>query len=224
MECYHWQARGHVRARCLFHTGRMPSRPDRLHVALGVLLVLGIGFRLVRRDPGAGPAAEVSMRTQRDAPRRSQTVVSRRAPTEGIASAAPRRRPADTLAAMRAEVSAPGSLPAERVVRDAARAGQLARPRVDPSAASLEELTRLPGIGPAMARRIVEEREARGKFASLEDLHRVRGIGPAMSARLAPYVTFGDNGRPSVVTSGAEGSVRNGARKSRRAVRRPSSD
>lgn len=216
MECYHWQAGGDARTVRRLHHDPMAPRPDRLHLALGVLLVLGVGFRLLRPDAGAGPAAAVPRRAEREAPRRSP----RREPV----SVAPRARRADTLAMMRTEVTAPGSLPAERLARDASGSGQPVRPRIDPSVASLEELTSLPGIGPAMARRIVAERESHGKFASLEDLRRVRGIGPAMSARLAPYVTFGDNGRPSVVTSGAEGPVRNGARKSRRAVRRPSSD
>src|SRR5690606_1678075 len=54
----------------------------------------------------------------------------------------------------------------------------LGRP-IDLNEATLEELQALPGIGPGLARRIVEERERRGPFTSLEDLARVRGIGPA---------------------------------------------
>jgi competence ComEA-like helix-hairpin-helix protein len=49
---------------------------------------------------------------------------------------------------------------------------------VDVNRASEEELTRLPGIGPALAARIVAFREAHGPFATLEDLERVSGIGP----------------------------------------------
>jgi hypothetical protein len=44
--------------------------------------------------------------------------------------------------------------------------------------ASAEELESLPGIGPRRARAIVEER-ARRPFASVAELRRVRGIGPA---------------------------------------------
>lgn len=36
----------------------------------------------------------------------------------------------------------------------------------------------LPGIGPVLARRIVEDRALHGEFASIDDLDRVRGIGP----------------------------------------------
>jgi competence protein ComEA len=45
----------------------------------------------------------------------------------------------------------------------------------------------LPGIGPARARAIVEER-ANGPFSSVADLARVRGIGPATTAALAHLV------------------------------------
>jgi competence protein ComEA len=44
------------------------------------------------------------------------------------------------------------------------------------------ELTRLPGVGPALARRIVEARQQR-PFQSLEDLLEVKGIGPATLSR-----------------------------------------
>jgi competence protein ComEA len=36
----------------------------------------------------------------------------------------------------------------------------------------------LPGIGPALARRIELDRQENGEFGSLERLERVRGIGP----------------------------------------------
>ena len=68
---------------------------------------------------------------------------------------------------------------------------------VDVDRASAAELDRLPGIGPALAGRIVADREQRGPFGSLRELERVKGIGPALSARLAPHVTFSLSPRPS---------------------------
>jgi competence protein ComEA len=66
---------------------------------------------------------------------------------------------------------------------------------IDVDAASLTELTRLPRVGPALARRIVAQRDSCGPFGSIEALGKVRGIGPATLELLAPLVTF--SGRPS---------------------------
>lgn len=52
------------------------------------------------------------------------------------------------------------------------------------------ELQKLPGIGPAMASRIVAYRKAHGPFASLSDLGGVSGIGPKKLAKLAPFCKF----------------------------------
>lgn len=59
--------------------------------------------------------------------------------------------------------------------------------RVNINRADSLELRDLPGIGPALARRIIEERE-RGAFRSVDELTRVSGIGPATLARLRPWV------------------------------------
>lgn len=56
--------------------------------------------------------------------------------------------------------------------------------RVSINTASEQDLDALPGIGPATAARIVEDRQANGPFASIDDLQRISGIGPATIARL----------------------------------------
>jgi competence ComEA-like helix-hairpin-helix protein len=60
--------------------------------------------------------------------------------------------------------------------------------RVDPSSASQAELAMLPGVGPSLARAIIAERTARGPFQSIDDLTRVKGIGPARLAALRPWL------------------------------------
>jgi competence protein ComEA len=68
-------------------------------------------------------------------------------------------------------------------------------PSVDLNRAGPEELQTLPGIGPALAGRIVESRKREGPFRSAEDLLRVRGIGPATLARFRTLVRpGGDSG------------------------------
>ncbi|HEV2105361.1 MAG TPA: helix-hairpin-helix domain-containing protein [Candidatus Eisenbacteria bacterium] len=49
----------------------------------------------------------------------------------------------------------------------------------------------MPGIGPVLARRIVEHRREHGPFRSPEELRAVRGIGPKLYARLRPYLLAG---------------------------------
>lgn len=60
--------------------------------------------------------------------------------------------------------------------------------QVDPNTADWPELVQLPGIGPTLARRIVESRRADGPFLDHEDLRRVRGIGPKTLDRIRPYL------------------------------------
>lgn len=54
--------------------------------------------------------------------------------------------------------------------------------------ATAEELERLPGIGPVLAGRIVEDRSRNGQYVRLEDLLRVKGIGPRKLEKLRPYL------------------------------------
>jgi competence ComEA-like helix-hairpin-helix protein len=67
---------------------------------------------------------------------------------------------------------------------------------VDLNASDEVSLEALPGIGPTKARRIVAWREAHGPFRSLEDLEKVPGIGPKTIARLAPLLAPLAGGAP----------------------------
>jgi competence protein ComEA len=55
--------------------------------------------------------------------------------------------------------------------------------------ASLAELDSLPGIGPALAQRIIDYREENGAFTTIEDIMDVSGIGPATFDRIKDLIT-----------------------------------
>lgn len=55
--------------------------------------------------------------------------------------------------------------------------------------ASAPELDLLPGIGPSLAQKIIEHREAYGPFTSIDDLINVSGIGPVKLEDLREFIT-----------------------------------
>ena len=57
--------------------------------------------------------------------------------------------------------------------------------------ATAAELETLPRIGPTMAQRILEYREANGPFEAIEDIQEVPGIGPATFEGLKDLITVG---------------------------------
>lgn len=61
--------------------------------------------------------------------------------------------------------------------------------RVSLNRAEAAELEALPGIGPTLARRIIEYREQHGPFRSVEELREVPGIGEARLRELRSWVT-----------------------------------
>jgi len=62
--------------------------------------------------------------------------------------------------------------------------------RIELNSATASQLDELPGIGPVLARRIVEHRAAHGPFRSPEELLAVRGIGTRLLERIRPRITL----------------------------------
>lgn len=58
------------------------------------------------------------------------------------------------------------------------------------NSATLEQLERLPGVGPSMAAKILAYRQQSGGFAKIDDLSLVPGIGPKKLAKLTPFVSL----------------------------------
>lgn len=60
--------------------------------------------------------------------------------------------------------------------------------KVNINTANQSELEKLPGIGPAIASKIIEYRQQNGKFENIEDLQNVKGIGDAKFGNIKEYV------------------------------------
>ena len=105
------------------------------------------------------------------------------APPERTAEAAPLPTdpPDDASAAVLAEAE----------VAAAAAPRRTSKPppaRTNLNTASAADLQRLPGIGPALAGRIVAYREANGPFRAPSEITGVKGIGERTFEKLAPWV------------------------------------
>ena len=88
-------------------------------------------------------------------------------------------------------------LPASRTLQVQAQT-QTQEGLIDINRASAQELERLKGVGPAIAKRIIEYRQAHGLFTRPEDLLNVRGIGKAKLSQLRPQITLNGGGASSV--------------------------
>lgn len=60
--------------------------------------------------------------------------------------------------------------------------------QINVNTASFAELQKLPGIGPAYSKRIIEYREKHGKFTSVDELIEIKGIGKKRLEKLQPFV------------------------------------
>jgi competence protein ComEA len=69
---------------------------------------------------------------------------------------------------------------------------------LDLNAASVEDLSRAPGVSEEVARRLVERRTALGRFASWDEVDEVPGVGEARLAALQSCCTLG----PGVADAG----------------------
>jgi competence ComEA-like helix-hairpin-helix protein len=143
-----------------------------LVLLLGLVVATGVGLAIGewrRANPELAAAIEAIDR----APDDERVTTSRTVPVR-VAPLLPVPAPVGRLAGV-----APG-----RPSRPADVTGP-----VDLNRASAADLTRLPGIGPVLAARIVAARDANGPFASVEDLRRVGGVGPAKLAAFREHVT-----------------------------------
>ena len=159
------------------------SRPQ-----LSLLLVLGaalLGGLVVREWRAGFPDVAARLETF---DRQQSTAPPGPIPLTGSARPSrPPRAPRVPVSPAAPERGAPQRALPERAVKDDPAP---ADPRpLDLNDATAEQLARLPGVGPGLARRIVEERQRRGRFEGPEGLRSVLGLGPRKLAALRDLVT-----------------------------------
>lgn len=113
----------------------------------------------------------------------------------GAAVRALRTEPADPALTNPPAVEASASGLAARVADSVQRAERRRAPlapgeRIDPNTAGVDELDRLPKVGPALAQRIVEWRQSHGAFRTMADLDAVPGVGPALLRDAGPHLAL----------------------------------
>ena len=102
------------------------------------------------------------------------------------------------VALARAPAMSAPSMPlrAARAARPTASAEEVQRlrdgQRIDLNRAGVGDLLLLPGVGPKLAARILEERDRLAGFASVEQLAQVKGVGPKKLAQLRELVAVTD--------------------------------
>lgn len=165
----------------------MPTPAERSALLfVAAVAALGVG---VRGCQGLRPPPAVA--ADRTALARQIAAVDS-AVAAGAAARSSRRGGAASQPAERGRAAASGAERNSAGTPAAALAGP-----IDVDRATAEVLDVLPGIGPALAARIVADRDSLGPFGSLEGLQRVRGIGPALAAKLKSRITFSGVPRPA---------------------------
>jgi len=79
------------------------------------------------------------------------------------------------------------SLPADKG-NNSFRQAKTITSRININRAGLNDLQKLPTIGPAMAKKIIEFRQTAGEFSKIEDLKKVKGIGEKKFNKLREHV------------------------------------
>ena len=199
----------------------MPTTPAerKALMFLGAVAVLGVGARVVAKVRGGGdhvgamqPALERQLARAEGEARRAKVERAEREAGKGKKKEKTGKKPGTQSAARRRSRDS-----------SATATGGATASVIDIDTADTLQLATLPGVGPGLARRIVEDRARHGAFGGAAALDQVPGVGPRLLERLAPRVTFSGPPRPIHGKSPADGATGRGmshaAGRRRRATR-----
>lgn len=189
--------------RPLARSSRMPTPAEkRALVFLSAILTLGAGVRATKarsaEPPPPSAAARADLHRQivavdsadsveRSSGRKRQR--SKRPKAIGISTSDgsdAAARP-DTASRSKRRKGTKRLAPAEDRPRDL---GASPGGPIDVDRAQEWEILSLPKVGPALAHRILSDRDSLGPYGSLDELRRVKGVGDAVVNAITPYVTF----------------------------------
>jgi competence protein ComEA len=180
------------------------SRRQAITVALGLAVLLLLGARWFDRSESASAPAAAPVRLRAGPAVQPKVVVDvtgavrrpglYRLPEGSRVADALERAGGPTRRAFLEAVNLAAPLADGQQVlvpREGTAGGVGSAPTTGPvslSAASLEQLDTLPGIGPVTAQKILDHQAAHGPFRSVEELDAVPGIGPATVEELRGLV------------------------------------
>lgn len=189
----------------------MPTPAEkRALIFFSSVLTLGFGVRATSAMRAAPPPPSAAARA--DLHRQIVAVDS----ADSVQRATPKRhrskrpRPVGVSSRGSADIPLSDSTPSAKKKKPAKLAA-VGQPRdmgaspggpVDLDRAQEWEILALPKIGPALAHRIMANRDSLGPFGSLDELRRVKGVGAALADAIAPYVTFSGQPRQSQEKAG----------------------
>jgi competence protein ComEA len=181
----------------------MPTPAERQALLFfAAVAALGLGVNAWRAARGGDAVVAGSPRELAAQIARVDSAVAS-SPSSDAGRAALRRRNAEKKAAKQATAATrqgPSPTPSTAVYRPPSTVTL-----IDVDVASAAAIESLPRIGPALAARIVANRDSFGAFGSLDGLQRVRGIGPALSKALNGLVAFSGVAQPGAPTGKDKG-------------------